>query len=58
MRNNGRIVEHQLTPEWGDSGYHLRLLGVLAVLVDREVWHDALLLADLLSEEARTATES
>jgi hypothetical protein len=57
MRNNGRIAEHQLTPEPDDSGYHLRLLGVLAVLVDRDVWHDALLIADLLSEEARAATE-
>lgn len=58
MRNNGRIAEHQLRPEPGDPRYHLRLLGVLAVLVDHDVWRDALLIADLLTEEARTATEN
>ena len=57
MGNNGRIAGHQLTPELADSRYHLRLLGVLAVLVNRDVWQDALLIADLLTEEGRTAAE-
>jgi hypothetical protein len=57
MRNDGRIAERQLTTEQGDSRYHLRLLGVLAVLVERDVWQEALLIADLLTEEARTGTE-
>ena len=57
MINNELIAEHRLTPEPGDARYHLRLLGVLAVLVDHDVWRDALLIADLLAEEARTATE-
>ena len=51
MRDNGQIAEHQLTPESGDSRYHLRLLGVLAALVDHDVWRDALLITDLLTEE-------
>lgn len=42
-----------MTQEPGDSRYHLRLLGVLATLVDRDVWRDALLIADLLTEESR-----
>ena len=54
MRNN---AEHQLTPVPGDSHYHLRLLGVLAALVDHDVWRDAVLIAALLTEEAPTATE-
>jgi len=58
MRNKERIEEHQLTLALDDSHYHLRLLGVLAVLVDHDVWRDALLIADLLTEEARTATEN
>jgi hypothetical protein len=53
MRNDRTIAEHRLTSEQGDSGYHLRLLGVLATLVDRDVWRDALLIADLLTEESR-----
>jgi hypothetical protein len=57
MENNGRIPRNQLTLQPGDSRYHLRLLGVLAVLVDRDVWSDAVRIADLLSRTAPEVTQ-
>ena len=58
MSNEEPIAKGLLLPELGDSRYHLRLLGVLAALVDRDTWRDALRIADLLAEEARTGSES
>ena len=50
MRNNGLITHSHFSTEPGDASYHLRLLGVLAVLVDRDVWQDALRIVDRLEE--------
>ena len=52
MGNNGRAAANHFIPEAGNARYHARLLGVLAVLVEREVWQDALVIADLLEQTA------
>jgi hypothetical protein len=48
MGNNGLKTENRFTTESSDPRYHLRLLGVLAVLVDHDVWQDAVRIVDLL----------